>query len=155
MMSDKASDTISKHHRNWANRLTEYQRLAAEPVRLHVEGKLTRMVGLTLEAVGCQAAIGARCLVSTTGHEPVEAEVVGFGSEKLYLMPVGNIQGLMPNARVIPTEGVVELPVGESMLGRVVDGAGKPLDGLGPGHFRPGRASLHPGPAEPAHSPRA
>lgn len=131
-MSDRAKEIINRHQRDWAGRLGEYRHLAAEPIRLNVEGKLTRMVGLTLEAVGCQAAIGARCLVSTTGHEPVEAEVVGFGSEKLYLMPVGNIQGLMPNARVIPTEGVVELPVGESMLGRVIDGSGKPLDGLGP-----------------------
>ncbi len=131
-MADPAREILHRHHSLWAQRLRDYQHLAAQPVRLNVEGKLTRMVGLTLEAVGCQAAIGARCLVSTTGHDPVEAEVVGFGNETLYLMPVGNIQGLMPNARVIPTEGVVELPVGEAMLGRVVDGSAKPLDGLGP-----------------------
>lgn len=90
------------------------------------------MVGLTLEAVGCQAAIGARCLVESPGSHPIEAEVVGFSNESLFLMPTSSVQGIRPNARVIPTEKIYEAPVGEMLLGRVLDGAGRPLDGKGP-----------------------
>jgi flagellum-specific ATP synthase len=62
----------------------------------------------------------------------VEAEVVGFSGEKLFLMPTGDIRGLVPNARVIPTDRVYDAPVGEALLGRVLDGRGRPIDGLGP-----------------------
>lgn len=90
------------------------------------------MVGLTLEAVGCQAPIGARCRVVAQDEVEVEAEVVGFGGDKLYLMPTGDLRGILPNARVIPTGRIYEAPVGEQLLGRVIDGGGNPLDGKGP-----------------------
>ncbi len=116
----------------WVERLSPYrQRLDSAPP-LIVEGKLTRMVGLTLEAVGCQAPIGSRCLVSGPGGANVEAEVVGFGADRLYLMPTGDVRGIVPNARVIPSGRVYEAPVGSGLLGRVLDGAGRPLDGKGP-----------------------
>ena len=99
--------------------------------RLVVEGKLTRMVGLTLEAAGCQAAIGGRCLVAAPNGTQIEAEVVGFSGDKLYLMPTGDIRGLAPNARVIPSMSVCEAHVGDALLGRVLDGAGNPLDEKG------------------------
>jgi flagellum-specific ATP synthase len=116
----------------WNERLAAYRARVSTPPALIVEGKLTRMVGLTLEAAGCQAAIGARCNVQGPAGEPVEAEVVGFSGEKLFLMPTGDIRGLTPNARVIPTRHVSVAEVGEALLGRVVDGAGRPLDGKGP-----------------------
>lgn len=97
-----------------------------------VEGRLTRMVGLTLEAVGCQAAIGDRCEVRATHGSPMEAEVVGFAGERLFLMPVGELHGLEPAARVVPVRRAGVVPVGEEMLGRIVDGSGVPLDDLGP-----------------------
>jgi len=78
-----------------------------KPVTLVVEGRLTRMVGLTLEAVGCQAAVGARCLVVGQDGFEIEAEVVGFSGDRLFLMPIGDIAGLAPNARVIPTDRVI------------------------------------------------
>lgn len=99
---------------------------------LIVEGKITRMVGLTLEAAGCQAAIGDRCLVDNPEGSPIEAEVVGFSSDKTYLMPSGDIRGLVPNARVTPTGKVYAAAVGDALLGRVIDGTGTPLDGRGP-----------------------
>lgn len=102
------------------------------------------MVGLTLEAVGCQAAIGARCHVVAAGIDPVETEVVGFSGDKLFLMPTGDIQGLVPNARVIPSDRVYRVPVGKQLLGRVLDGSGAPLDGKGP---------LNVADAMPLHSP--
>jgi flagellum-specific ATP synthase len=62
----------------------------------------------------------------------LEAEVVGFAGEKTFLMPTGPIHGLLPNARVLPGDGVYEVPVGNALLGRVIDGAGCPLDNGGP-----------------------
>ncbi|MGB0496528.1 MAG: flagellar protein export ATPase FliI [Kangiellaceae bacterium] len=101
---------------------------------IQVEGRLTRMVGMTLEAVGCKVNIGERCLVESSlgGHE--EAEVVGFAEDKIFLMPIGRIQGLGPGARVIPRGRSAEFPVGEALLGRVIDGEGNPLDGKGELH---------------------
>jgi flagellum-specific ATP synthase len=96
-----------------------------------VEGSLNRMVGMTLEAVGCEAAVGGRCLVDTADGRQIEAEVVGFAGDKLFLMPTGEIRGIMPGARVVPTRSISEVAVGDALLGRVLDGAGRPLDGLG------------------------
>ena len=115
----------------WCELLQAYKFRAEKPVPLTVEGTLTRMVGLTLEASGCQAAIGARCLVNSS-EEDIEAEVVGFSDDRLYLMPISDIRGLVPNARVIPRQGMYEANVGDELLGRVVDASGKPLDGKGP-----------------------
>jgi len=115
----------------WCELLQDYKSRAEKKVPLIVEGKLTRMVGLTLEAVGCQAAVGSRCLVSSPEGE-IEAEVVGFAGERLYLMPTSDIRGLYPNARVIPGQGMYEASVGHQLLGRVIDASGKALDGKGP-----------------------
>lgn len=98
---------------------------------LVVEGRITRMVGLTLEAVGCPAAIGERCLVTTMNGELIEAEVVGFAEDRTFLMPVTEIHGLTPGARVVPTGSLCQVPVGPALLGRVIDGAGRPLDNKG------------------------
>ena len=131
-MSIPADQTKSTRGAQWAERLRAYRARAAQPVPLVVEGKLTRMVGLTLEAVGCLSAVGGRCLVMGPNGERVEAEVVGFAGERLFLMPTGDIRGLVPNARVVPSRRVHQVPVGETLLGRVLDGAGRPLDGKGP-----------------------
>ncbi|MCX8049937.1 MAG: flagellar protein export ATPase FliI [Methylohalobius sp.] len=103
-----------------------------QPVPLVVEGKLSRMVGLTLEAVGCQTPVGGRCLVETACGKRIQAEVVGFADERLYLMPVGEVYGLEPGCRVIPSRTSGQVKVGAGLLGRVLDGAGNPLDGKGP-----------------------
>lgn len=116
----------------WRARIAPYfARLVTSP-GLTVEGKLTRMVGLTLEAVGCQAAIGDRCRVSAGRGRSVEAEVVGFAGDKLFLMPTDIPQGLAPNARVVPLGRSGDVAVGDELLGRVLDGSGRPLDGYGP-----------------------
>jgi flagellum-specific ATP synthase len=97
-----------------------------------LEGKLTRIVGLTIEAVGCQASVGSRCeIVSPKGHR-AEAEVVGFEEGRLYLMPLDPLQGIEPGARVIPVEHDEGVAVGPGLLGRVIDGAGRALDERGP-----------------------
>lgn len=139
----------------WQQKLREYQqRLDSDNSQdVLVEGRLTRMVGLTLEAVGFQAPVGSRCEVLGAGQKPIEAEVVGFAGETLYLMPTGDMRGLVPNARVRPIRSDSQMPVGEEMLGRIVDGAGKPLDGKGPLKVRD-KMPLHGEPVNPlARSP--
>ena len=116
----------------WAARLAPYIERVQAPLPLVVEGRLTRMVGLTLEAVGVQAAVGGRCLIANPGGNRIEAEVVGFSGDRIYLMPTGSLEGLAPDARVIPTRRSCEVKVGDGLLGRVLDGAGRPLDGKGP-----------------------
>ena len=125
-------DVISVHQNNWLKKIAEYQARMPGSSSMVVEGKITRMVGMTLEALGCQAAVGVRCEVENLNGESIEAEVVGFNGDRLYLMPTGRIQGIQPNARVIPSNKIYEVPVGDNLLGRVLDGTGRPLDSKGP-----------------------
>ncbi len=116
----------------WLDKLKPYSvRLSEEP-ELIVEGKLSRMVGLTLEAVGCRAAIGSRCRIETKSGRLIEAEVVGFSGTRVFLMPTAEVHGLEPDCRVIPMGKHSLARVGIGLLGRVLDGAGNPLDDKGP-----------------------
>ncbi|QFY90174.1 flagellar protein export ATPase FliI [Magnetovirga frankeli] len=127
-----ASELLRQHQKRWAGALRERLGHLEQDPGLVVEGSLSRMVGLTLEATGVRAAIGAQCDVVNASGQRMGAEVVGFGGETLFLMPTGDLQGLEQDARVIPTGKVGEAHVGDELLGRVIDGAGEPLDGKGP-----------------------
>ena len=118
----------------------------------HVTGRLTRVVGLVMEAVGLKLATGASCKVTMPGGQQVDAEVVGFSDERLFLMPLTDVYGMAPGALVEPCQEcrfepprlsktfhrrrriedhIRQVSVGPEMLGRVVDGLGRPLDRLG------------------------
>jgi flagellum-specific ATP synthase len=114
--------------------LNKFQQQLANQSSIVVEGRLTRMIGMTLEAVGCNVNIGERCQIETISGSLEDAEVVGFSDDKIYLMPIGSIQGLGPGARVIPSGRAPEIPVGRSLLGRVLNGQGQPIDNKGPIH---------------------
>jgi len=116
----------------WQERLARRRQRAVGARTLTVEGRLRRVVGLTLEAEGCEAPLGARCMVSTADGSELDTEVVGFADERLLLMPVTEMHGVLPNARVRPCAHTSGLPVGLALLGRVVGADGVPLDGLGP-----------------------
>ncbi len=120
----------------WAERIGRLAHTLPDSRGFVVEGKLTRMVGLTLEAVGCRAAIGEICDVINADGQRIEAEVVGFAGESIYLMPTGDIRGLEPDARVAPSGRVSDAVVGENLLGRVIDGSGNALDAKGPIHTK-------------------
>jgi flagellum-specific ATP synthase len=141
----------------WRDQLARSLRVAATLPPPAVEGQLTRMVGLTLEAIGCQAAVGDRCEVMAADGASIEAEVVGFAGERLYLMPTGDVHGVKPGSRVIPRPGAGFVPVGPELLGRVIDGAGEPLDGKGPiqvdGRARLTGTPLNPLAREPIQRP--
>ena len=116
----------------WQERLARRRLRAQGAHTLTVEGRLRRVVGLTLEAEGCEAPLGARCMVTTSDGSELDTEVVGFADERLLLMPVTEMHGVLPNARVRPCTHTSGLPVGAALLGRVVGADGLPLDGLGP-----------------------
>ena len=120
------------HTARWTQALAGYERSLAHVPALPVAGRLTRMVGLTLEAEGCEAAIGDRCEIIGSDDSRMEAEVVGFAGERLYLMPTGDLHGMRADARVLPRTRAGTVRVGPRLLGRVVDGACRPLDGQGP-----------------------
>jgi flagellum-specific ATP synthase len=126
------TDLVRERGRRWSERLAARRRALAHARGLVAEGRLRRVVGLTLEAVGCEAPLGGRCLVWGVDGGALETEVVGFAGEKLYLMPAGELHGVPPNARVKPLETVSDVPVGDALLGRVIDATGAPLDGFGP-----------------------
>ncbi len=113
------------HQLEWVERNTSFH---CEPV---VMGQLTRMIGLTLEAVGCKFKIGDRCMVQE-GQHAIEAEVVGFDQNRYFLMPIEPTHGLSPGATVTPIIGSEKTPLGDVLLGRVINGAGSPLDNKGP-----------------------
>jgi len=113
-----------------AQRLENCQSLI-NPHKVSVAGRLVRVVGLTLEAVGVKAPVGSQCLVETSQGDLI-AEVVGFEQEKTYLMPEESLQGVLPGARVVPLATKARLPFSMELLGRVIDGVGKPIDGKGP-----------------------
>lgn len=96
-----------------------------------VEGRLTRVVGMTLEAVGCNVTLGGRCSVTDGSGREIETEVVGFDGPRIYLMPLTSIEGLAPGARVLPLPQSDHIAVGPALLGRVLNGLGMPLDGKG------------------------
>jgi flagellum-specific ATP synthase len=143
---------------DWARHLDDLAQFAASPVPLPVHGTLVRVAGLVLEAAGLRVPVGSLCEVQMPGLPPVPAEVVGFAGDRAFLMPTGEVHGLVSGARVVPMEREVQapllgesthpwrrledrsrhLPLGDGLLGRVVDAQGLPLDKLGPlQHVRP------------------
>ncbi len=125
------SSAFKQLNQSLSDKLKQFdERIASSTLKL--EGRLVRMVGMTLEVVGTYAPMGARCQIFNGDDKPIEAEVVGFQDNKLFLMPMGVVHGVAPNARVLPLDGGIQVGVGFGMLGRVIDGSGEPLDDKGP-----------------------
>ena len=114
-----------------------------------VYGRVAQAVGLVIEAYGPISSIGELCEIrSGDDQEGIFAEVVGFRGERVLLMPLGDVRGVGPGSRLIPHGIPSSVPIGDGLLGRVIDGLGRPLDGLGP--LGPGRAySLYTEPMNP------
>jgi len=112
----------------WAQEAETMLRSLRPPAPVAV-GTLVRVVGLTLEARGLQAPLGALCRVRSDDGAAVDAEVVGFNDGVLYLMPFTEPLGIGPGARVALLARIPSAALGEGLLGRVIDGLGQPLDG--------------------------
>ena len=130
-MSEHPTATmLAERNRSRAERLSRYAEKAADNrPSLVLEGVLSRTVGLTMEAEGCTVPVGGRCDVVTIDNRRVETEVVGFSGESTYLMPIGEMRGIGPRARVIPVDSSRTVEVGDGLLGRILDGQGRPIDG--------------------------
>lgn len=111
------------------NKYRQYQFLDAP---IQASGRLTRLVGLTLEAVGLNVSVGQQCHVHLSNGNKLEAEVVGFHNSITYLMPVQKIEGLQPGAKVVPLGDHKKVSLGNHLIGRVLNGLGQALDNLGP-----------------------
>jgi len=103
----------------------------ADPVR--VNGRVVQAVGLVIEGHVRVGGLGEICHVTSgTGRGDVLAEVVGFREGRALLMPLGEMAGVGPESVIVPTGRPLEVAVGRALLGRVLDGLGRPQDGLGP-----------------------
>ena len=136
----------------WQDFLKHCREATSHAKPILTSGHLTRINGLVMEAAGLKLPLGSSCLILPSGGSPIEAEVVGFNGERLFLMPSEDVYGLPPGARVVAQESRASapklgqppparrravdraklLPVGNNLLGRIVDGAGRPLDRHGP-----------------------
>ena len=92
-------------------------------------GRVTRVVGLTVESKGPDAFLGEMCKISLQNGKNALAEVVGFREESVILMPYEDVSGLKMSCEVIRTNKVLEVGVSRKMIGRVFDGLGRPIDG--------------------------
>jgi flagellum-specific ATP synthase len=146
-MTGKAQD---RHTARWKSYINDCSALVGFVEPMQVSGRVTRVAGLVMECVGLRLAVGSACTIPMQNGSRVEAEVVGFDGDRLFLMPQSDVEGIVPGTRVFPVEpsvprpGMVahprrrpsdrarHLPVGVGLLGRVLDGAGRPLDSLGP-----------------------
>lgn len=110
-----------------------------------VTGRLVKVTGLMLQAVGCRFKLEQRCLVETAEGDMIEAQVVGFDHTIAYLMPIRRLGGLFAGAKVIPLDGDSTVQLSENWMGRVVNGLGEALDD-GPVLQGGDRVSLEPKP---------
>ncbi|MGM0499772.1 MAG: flagellar protein export ATPase FliI [Bacillota bacterium] len=91
-------------------------------------GHINRVIGLVIESIGPQASIGELCLIKG-GKGDIQAEVVGFDDNKILMMPIGEMEGIKPGAKVIATGEKLKIKVGEHLLGKIIDGSGNILNG--------------------------
>lgn len=139
----------------WNQYLDDLDLCANTPMPLESQGKLVRVAGLVLEAAGLRLPVGAVCEIQAgmrTDRTPVLAEVVGFAGDRAYLMPTAEVHGLASGARVVSVSSPLSpprlgqanhpwrrtedrtrhMPIGNGLLGRVVDAQGEPMDRKGP-----------------------
>lgn len=117
-------------------------------------GQVTHYSGLVLESNGPEVFLGERCeIYSSPNTRPILAEVVGIKQGKVLLMPYGDLKGISLGSEVLATGHTVDVPVGESLLGRVIDAFGKPLDEKGPLDLEVGYP-LYSEPLNPLTRPR-
>lgn len=113
--------------------LDAYHGLLGRTSAIVSKGRVTQVVGLVTEANGPPSRLGSICEIQTQGRKKgVLAEVAGFRANKVLLMPLEEIRGVGPGSRVMAREEQASMPVGDMLLGRIIDGLGHPIDGKGP-----------------------
>jgi len=117
--------------------LNKYREIIRQNDFLELSGKVTKVVGLTIESSGPEVYIGELCILEHNHNSSsgiIEAEVVGFNDNKVLLMPLGAMNGIGPGCKVIAQGRSLMAPVGDELTGRIVDGLGRPIDDKGPIH---------------------
>lgn len=121
---------------------------------IEVSGRVTQAVGIVVEGYGPMTTVGELCRITReAAGGPIAAEVVGFRGDHVLLMPLGDMQGIGPGSRITMSGQVASLAVGPSLLGRVLDGCGNPMDGKGPVAATE-RYPLHAAPPNPLQRTR-
>lgn len=111
---------------------SRYSKVLSEQKLIQYYGRISQVIGLTIESIGPLSNIGEICKIKSINGVTILAEVVGFKDEKVYLMPLGDMDGIGPGNKVIATGQSLKVNVGDELLGRVLDGLGNPIDGKGP-----------------------
>lgn len=112
--------------------LNKYHSCLESTCPIRATGRVTNVVGLVVEAQGPLSCLGTVCDIYAKNNQPIAAEVSGFKDNKVLLMPLEEIRGIGPGCRVVARQQNAVVPVGPGLLGRVIDGLGKPIDGKGP-----------------------
>ncbi|NLD45623.1 MAG: flagellar protein export ATPase FliI [Clostridiaceae bacterium] len=129
--------------------LRKYQEILNKQDFIEYIGKVSKVVGLTIESDGPEANIGELCRINALRSKKyISAEVVGFKDNKVLLMPLGDMSGIGPGSTVVATGEFLTVKVGECLIGRVIDGMGNPIDGKGEilaqGHYPVNNQAPHP-----------
>jgi len=124
-MRDATTDLVSAP---WTDRIVE---AVDDTPRFQQYGRVTRVIGQVVEASSTPVVVGEVCRIAPDDHHGVLAQVVGFHDRGVLLMPLGDLQGIHPGAVVMPFARTLYADVGDGLVGRVVDGLGRPIDGLG------------------------
>lgn len=109
----------------------QYRQKLIEVNPVNRGGQVEKVVGLTIEAQGPPSYVGETCSFMTLSGQKVMGEVVGFREGKVLLLPLGEMEGIRPGTPVLALDQTLTTPVGAGLLGRVLDGLGRPLDGQG------------------------
>jgi FliI/YscN family ATPase len=129
--------------------LEHYFGVVRDTELIPLAGRVVRVVGLLVESDGPHARVGEVCeVVGAPGDAPLSVEVVGFQNGHLLSVPLGDTSGIRPGARLVARGRFASVPVGQAMLGRVVDAFGRPMDGKG-GLRGVTRAPLYRSPVDP------
>lgn len=119
-----------------ADKFLSYQKKARQIRPVLADGKVSRATGLVIEATARQGTVGDICDIVTSSQHSIRSEIVGFRDKRLLLMPLGETVGVAPGNRVILNPEPLKIPVGQNLLGRVLNGLGQPIDGKSPIHSR-------------------
>ncbi len=112
--------------------LSRFSKAIASLNPLSVTGKVVQVVGLTVEIMGLNCQIGEICEIQTRNKTPLMAEAIGFRNNRMLLMPLGSMDGIQPDSTVRSVSSAFKAPVGLSLIGRVLNGLGEPIDSKGP-----------------------
>jgi flagellum-specific ATP synthase len=111
--------------------LGKYREIISNVETIKFTGKVDRIVGLTIESIGPAVEYGELCRIRLDEGKYLYTEVVGFNRNRVILMPIGDMKGVVPGAEVFAAGAALTVPVGDMLLGRVISGIGNPIDGKG------------------------